>query len=128
MFFFLLKYDCAVLFKRKRRNHLLRARNKIVDVLFNRRYGTKCSGCMQGISPQDLVRKAKDKVFHLNCFTCLTCRKQLTTGEELYVLDDNKFICKQDFLSGKSLQAESHHSHSHHGKYISTSAKYMKSV
>ncbi|XP_043268548.1 LIM/homeobox protein Lhx5 isoform X2 [Venturia canescens] len=82
---------------------------------FFRRYGTKCSGCMQGISPQDLVRKAKDKVFHLNCFTCLTCRKQLTTGEELYVLDDNKFICKQDFLSGKSLQAENHHSHSHHG-------------
>ncbi|GBP74703.1 hypothetical protein EVAR_103536_1 [Eumeta japonica] len=67
-----------------------------------RRYGTKCSGCGHGISPSDLVRKAREKVFHLNCFTCLVCRKQLSTGEELYVLDDNKFICKEDYLAGKA--------------------------
>ena len=29
------------------------------------------------------------------------CRKQLSTGEELYVLDENKFICKEDYLSSK---------------------------
>ncbi|XP_017790543.1 PREDICTED: LIM/homeobox protein Lhx5 [Habropoda laboriosa] len=81
---------------------------------FFRRYGTKCSGCLQGISPQDLVRKARDKVFHLNCFTCLVCRKQMSTGEELYVLDDNKFVCKQDYLSGKPLP-DTHHVHGHHG-------------
>ena len=56
---------------------------------------------MQGISPQDLVRKARDRVFHLKCFTCCVCRKQLSTGEELYVLDENKFVCKQDYISGK---------------------------
>lgn len=66
-----------------------------------RRYGTKCSGCGQGIAPSDLVRKPRDKVFHLNCFTCCICRKQLSTGEQLYVLDDNKFICKDDYLLGK---------------------------
>lgn len=68
---------------------------------FYRRYGTKCSGCGQGIAPSDLVRKPRDKVFHLNCFTCCICRKQLSTGEQLYVLDDNKFICKDDYLLGK---------------------------
>ncbi|XP_055597045.1 LIM/homeobox protein Lhx1 isoform X2 [Uranotaenia lowii] len=68
---------------------------------FFRRYGTKCSGCGQGIAPSDLVRKPRDKVFHLNCFTCCICRKQLSTGEQLYVLDDNKFICKDDYLLGK---------------------------
>lgn len=67
----------------------------------SRRYGTKCSGCGQGIAPSDLVRKPRDKVFHLNCFTCCICRKQLSTGEQLYVLDDNKFICKDDYLLGK---------------------------
>lgn len=67
-----------------------------------RRYGTKCSGCGQGIAPSDLVRKPRDKVFHLNCFTCCICRKQLSTGEQLYVLDDNKFICKDDYLLGKA--------------------------
>ncbi|CAG9854581.1 unnamed protein product [Phyllotreta striolata] len=80
---------------------------------FFRRYGTKCGGCGQGISPSDLVRKARDKVFHLNCFTCLVCRKQLSTGEELYVLDDNKFICKDDYLSGnKTAVITSHHQES----------------
>lgn len=72
---------------------------------FCRRYGTKCSGCGQGIAPSDLVRKPRDKVFHLNCFTCCICRKQLSTGEQLYVLDDNKFICKDDYMLGKG----SHH-------------------
>lgn len=40
-------------------------------------------------------------MFHLNCFTCFMCRKQLSTGEQLYVVDDNKFMCKDDYLLGK---------------------------
>lgn len=64
---------------------------------FYRRFGPKCSGCGMGISPQDLVRKAREKVFHLKCFTCFVCRKQLLTGEELYVVDDTKFVCKEDY-------------------------------
>nr|CDK60409.1 Lim1 [Euperipatoides kanangrensis] len=69
---------------------------------FFRRFGTKCAGCSQGISPSDLVRRARNKVFHLKCFTCMICRKQLSTGEELYVLDENKFICKEDYLNSKT--------------------------
>lgn len=70
----------------------------------HRRFGTKCAGCAQGISPSDLVRKARSKVFHLNCFTCMVCNKQLSTGEELYVIDENKFVCKDDYLSSSSLK------------------------
>lgn len=70
---------------------------------FFRRFGTKCGGCSQGICPTDLVRRARDKVFHLACFTCLLCHRQLSTGEELYVLDENRFICKDDFISHKHL-------------------------
>ncbi|XP_050966581.1 LIM/homeobox protein Lhx1b [Labeo rohita] len=66
---------------------------------FFRRYGTKCGGCAQGISPSDLVRKARSKVFHLNCFTCIMCNKQLSTGEELYILDEYKFVCKEDYMN-----------------------------
>ncbi|KAM4546873.1 LIM/homeobox protein Lhx1-like isoform 2-T2 [Fundulus diaphanus] len=64
---------------------------------FFRRFGTKCGGCSQGILPSDLVRRAKSKVFHLNCFTCMMCNKQLSTGEELYILDEFKFVCKEDY-------------------------------
>lgn len=68
---------------------------------FFRRYGTKCAGCSQGISPNDLVRRARNKVFHLKCFTCMICRKQLSTGEELYIMDENRFICKEDYINSK---------------------------
>ncbi|NWV12751.1 LHX5 protein, partial [Ptilonorhynchus violaceus] len=71
---------------------------------FPRRFGTKCAGCSQGISPSDLVRKARNKVFHLNCFTCMVCNKQLSTGEELYIIDENKFVCKEDYLNSPSLK------------------------
>jgi hypothetical protein len=76
-------------------------------IYISRRYGTKCSGCAQGISPQDMVRKARDKIFHLNCFTCTICRRPLSTGEELYVLDDSKFICKEDYIQAKQGKRES---------------------
>lgn len=66
---------------------------------FFRRFGTKCGGCAQGILPSDLVRRAKSKVFHLNCFTCVMCNRQLSTGEELYVLDEFKFVCKEDYVN-----------------------------
>nr|XP_040054173.1 LIM/homeobox protein Lhx5-like [Gasterosteus aculeatus aculeatus] len=71
---------------------------------FFRRFGTKCAGCLQGISPNDLVRKARSKVFHLNCFTCMVCNKQLSTGEELYVIDENKFVCKEDYSTSGAIK------------------------
>ncbi|KAJ8380368.1 hypothetical protein SKAU_G00011460 [Synaphobranchus kaupii] len=73
---------------------------------FFRRFGTKCAGCLQGISPSDLVRKARNKVFHLNCFTCMVCNKQLSTGEELYIIDENKFVCKEDYYLNTSVIKE----------------------
>lgn len=64
-----------------------------------RRFGAKCGGCEQEIGPSELVRRARSRVYHLKCFTCVLCRKQLSTGEELYMLDENRFICKDDYLS-----------------------------
>lgn len=73
---------------------------------FFARYGTKCAGCSMGIAPTDLVRRARDKVFHINCFVCYMCRKAIGTGEQLFVIDENKFMCKQDYMlvqsNGKS--------------------------
>uniref|UniRef100_A0A8C5TS61 LIM zinc-binding domain-containing protein n=1 Tax=Malurus cyaneus samueli TaxID=2593467 RepID=A0A8C5TS61_9PASS len=43
-------------------------------------------------------------IFHLNCFTCMVCNKQLSTGEELYIIDENKFVCKEDYLNSPSLK------------------------
>ncbi|KPP57420.1 hypothetical protein Z043_124862 [Scleropages formosus] len=67
---------------------------------FFRLFGTRCARCGLGIPPSALVRRARSRVFHLHCFTCVLCHRQLSTGDELYVLDDGRFLCREDFLSG----------------------------
>ena len=37
-------------------------------------------------------------------FILQVCRKQLSTGEELYILDRDKFLCKDDYYNLKNNQ------------------------
>ncbi|VDM58872.1 unnamed protein product, partial [Angiostrongylus costaricensis] len=64
---------------------------------FTRRYGQRCAGCDGALEKEDLVRKARDKVFHIQCFQCSICQRRLDTGEQLYILEGNRFVCQQDF-------------------------------
>lgn len=41
----------------------------------------KCARCLQEIQPSDLVMKAKQLLFHVNCFTCDTCATLLKKGD-----------------------------------------------
>lgn len=67
---------------------------------FYRCFGPKCGGCGEKIHYQDFVRKARDKVYHLRCFTCSLCSKQLSTGEVLYMQPgDEGFVCKDHYLN-----------------------------
>lgn len=34
----------------------------------------------------------------------MMCNKQLSTGEELYIIDENKFVCKEDYLSNSTVK------------------------
>ena len=52
----------------------------------DRLYGTKCAGCNTGLCPEDMVRRAVDKVYHLGCFVCSLCHKELQTGEQLFLV------------------------------------------
>lgn len=93
--------------------------------LYYRRFGTKCTGCCQGILPEDYVRWARNKPYHVSCFKCMECHKELSTGDELYIMNDNWIFCKRGCLSsrhlseGESLPGSKHHrilpfdSHSH---------------
>lgn len=67
--------------------------------LASRCFGPKCGGCGEKIHYQDFVRKARDKVYHLRCFTCSICAKQLSTGEVLYLQPgDEGFVCRDHYL------------------------------
>lgn len=61
-----------------------------------RNFGTKCSKCNRPISATDWVRRAREQVYHLACFACDACKRQLSTGEE-FALADDKVLCKMHF-------------------------------
>ncbi|XP_007237040.3 LIM/homeobox protein Lhx4 isoform X2 [Astyanax mexicanus] len=68
---------------------------------FFKRFGTKCASCQQGIPPSQVVRKAQDFVYHLHCFSCVMCSRQLATGDEFYLMEDGRLVCKSDYETAK---------------------------
>lgn len=66
-----------------------------------RRFGTKCAACQQGIPPTQVVRRAQDFVYHLHCFACIVCKRQLATGDEFYLMEDSRLVCKADYETAK---------------------------
>ncbi|KAL8593640.1 hypothetical protein ACOMHN_064238 [Nucella lapillus] len=61
-----------------------------------RLFGTKCSGCLQCFGTTEFVMRAKNKVFHVDCFRCIVCNKPLTPGEEFALREDRFLYCKLD--------------------------------
>ncbi|UJR08229.1 hypothetical protein I4U23_012502 [Adineta vaga] len=53
----------------------------------------KCPKCNRLVSPNDWIRRACDYVYHLTCFACYTCERQLSTGEE-FSLENGHILCK----------------------------------
>ncbi|XP_076436153.1 LIM/homeobox protein Lhx3-like [Babylonia areolata] len=72
----------------------------------HRRFGTKCAGCDKGIPPTEVVRRAQENVYHLDCFSCLMCSRQLNTGDEFYLMEDKKLVCKADYEAAKAREYE----------------------
>jgi LIM homeobox protein 3/4 len=65
-------------------------------------YGPKCAACSSGIPPSDVVRRAQDNVYHMDCFSCVICNRKMDTGDEFYLMEDKKLLCKIDYESAKA--------------------------
>ena len=63
--------------------------------MISRLFGAKCSKCSQGFSKNDFVMRARNKIYHIDCFRCVACSRQLIPGDEFALRDDGLF-CKAD--------------------------------
>ncbi|KAH8303840.1 hypothetical protein KR018_011626, partial [Drosophila ironensis] len=75
----------------------IRERQVYCKADYSKSFGAKCSKCCRGISASDWVRRARDLVFHLACFACDQCGRQLSTGEQFALMDD-RVLCKAHYL------------------------------
>ncbi|XP_072554517.1 insulin gene enhancer protein isl-2a [Paramormyrops kingsleyae] len=60
-----------------------------------RLFGIKCFKCNLGFSSSDLVMRARDNVYHIECFRCSVCSRQLLPGDE-FSLRDEELLCRAD--------------------------------
>ncbi|CDQ98236.1 unnamed protein product, partial [Oncorhynchus mykiss] len=67
-----------------------------------RLFATKCSGCLENIAPTEFVMRALECVYHLGCFCCCVCDRQLCKGDE-FVLKEGQLLCKSDYEREKEL-------------------------
>uniref|UniRef100_F1L8M7 Homeobox protein ceh-14 n=1 Tax=Ascaris suum TaxID=6253 RepID=F1L8M7_ASCSU len=74
---------------------------------FYKRFGTKCSVCEEGICPDSVVRRANDHVYHVACFQCVICKRELRTGEQFYLIPtDGRLVCKTDYEMAKNKETD----------------------
>uniref|UniRef100_A0A8C9K3M7 LIM homeobox transcription factor 1 beta n=1 Tax=Panthera tigris altaica TaxID=74533 RepID=A0A8C9K3M7_PANTA len=69
---------------------------------YQRLFAAKCSGCMEKIAPTEFVMRALECVYHLGCFCCCVCERQLRKGDE-FVLKEGQLLCKGDYEKEKDL-------------------------
>ncbi|KAG8189602.1 hypothetical protein JTE90_018958 [Oedothorax gibbosus] len=63
------------------------------------KYGTRCSGCDKGIIPLEKVRKVKKLVFHVQCFLCAFCGRELVTGDQFFLIEDRRIVCQAHYYT-----------------------------
>lgn len=66
---------------------------------YYRRFVLKCCAhCRLSIGADELVMRVRDHIYHLSCFSCAVCGKQLTTGEQ-FALSDTLIFCQPHYES-----------------------------
>lgn len=64
---------------------------------YTKEFGVKCPKCLRVIFAKDWVRKAREFTYHIACFACDSCKRQLSTGEE-FALRGDRLLCKPHYI------------------------------
>lgn len=84
-----IKYDSAFTYCSMERDNVL--------YTFYSTFSKKCSKCFRAITSMDWARRAKSLIFHLACFSCDFCDRQLSTGEDFALLAE-QILCREHYL------------------------------
>ncbi|VDP12882.1 unnamed protein product [Soboliphyme baturini] len=58
----------------------------------------RCAACGKDIPACEMVMRASNNVYHLECFGCQDCHCRFCVGERFYLdLDNNKILCEDDY-------------------------------
>ncbi|XP_071773653.1 LIM/homeobox protein LMX-1.2-like isoform X2 [Centroberyx gerrardi] len=79
-----------------------RERKLYCKVDYQQLFATKCNGCLKKIAPTEFVMRALESVYHLGCFCCCVCERQLCKGDE-FVLKEGQLLCKSDYERERDL-------------------------
>ncbi|XP_011559702.3 insulin gene enhancer protein ISL-1 isoform X3 [Plutella xylostella] len=63
---------------------------------YTRLFGTKCDKCGASFSKNDFVMRAKTKIYHIDCFRCCACARQLIPGDEFALREGGALYCRED--------------------------------
>ncbi|XP_034752856.1 LIM/homeobox protein LMX-1.2-like [Etheostoma cragini] len=80
----------------------LRDRTAYCRAHYQQLFANKCSGCLEEIEATELVMRALQSVYHLSCFCCCVCERQLCKGDQ-YVLKEGQLLCRSDYEREKEL-------------------------
>ncbi|CAL8373084.1 unnamed protein product [Arctogadus glacialis] len=58
-----------------------------------------CAACSKLIPAFEMVMRARDNVYHLDCFACQLCRQRLCVGDTFF-LKNNMILCQVDYDGG----------------------------
>lgn len=87
----------AMAIKSNRRNQL--HCTTTITLCTYRLFAAKCAKCSQSFNKNDFVMRARNKIYHTDCFCCVVCSRQLVSGDEFALRDDGLF-CK---VSGRAV-------------------------
>ncbi|MEE6512954.1 hypothetical protein FKM82_020324, partial [Ascaphus truei] len=62
---------------------------------YTRLFTRRCSQCGGGFLRTELVMRARERVYHVDCFRCSVCSRRLLPGDE-FSLRDHQLLCRAD--------------------------------
>ena len=75
-------------------------------VFFYRLFGKQgeCPVCNQTIAAFELVMRAGDNAYHIQCFACQRCQQRFRVGEE-FRFYNNTILCQEHYHAEKMREA-----------------------